>query len=123
MKASWHASFIAQAKKYQTHYETPHVIVVTRVFPKKQKGLCVLKGIPITEKCAAVSLATIVREGIIEIARLGLSGRSRDEKSQELYNYIVGDKFRTRFREIADGISLLREQQDKERTWHERVLI
>ena len=68
-------------------------------------------------------MATIVREGIIEIARLGLSGRSRDEKSQELYNYIVGDKFRTRFREIADGISLLREQQDKERTWHERVLI
>lgn len=117
----WHNSFIAQAKKYKTQYETPHVMVVTRVFPSKQKGFCVMKEIPIIERRGAVPLATIIREGIIDIARLRLSGRSRDEKSQELYEYIVGDKFGTRFREIVDGVSSLREQQQKERTWHENT--
>jgi hypothetical protein len=119
--SGWNKAFIAQAKKYQTQYETPHVIIVTRVLPPKQKGLCVVRGIPIIQKHMAVPLVTVIREGIIEIARLRLSGRSRDEKSQELYQYIVGDRFGTRFREIADGISSLREQQRKERTWHENV--
>lgn len=119
--SNWQNGFIAQAKKYQTQYETPHVMIVTRVFPSKLKGLCVLNGIPIVEKRVAVALATVIREGIIDIARLRLSGKFRDEKSQELFEYIVGDKFCTRFREIAEGVASLREQQQKERTWHENA--
>lgn len=119
--SDWHNSFIAQAKKYQTQYETPHVMVVTRAFPSKHKGLCVVKSIPVVEMRVAMALATVIRDGIIEIARLRLSGKFRDEKSQELFEYIVGDKFCTRFREIAEGVYSLREQQQKERTWHENA--
>lgn len=117
----WNKAFVIQAKKYQTLYDTPHVMIVTRSFPPKQKGFCVDKGIAIIEKRAAVALAKIIREGIIEIARLRLSGRSRDAKSYELYEYIVGDRFRTRFRDISDCVSSLREQQKKERSWHENA--
>ena len=118
----WNKGFIAQAKKYQTQYETPHVMIVTRSFPEKQqKGLCVVNDIPVVEKAMVVSLATVIRDGVIEIAKLRLSGGLRDVKSQELFDYIVGDRFGTRFREIAEGIALLRVQQQKERTWHENA--
>jgi hypothetical protein len=118
----WNKTFVTQAKKYQTLYNTPHVMIVTtRSFPPKQKGFCVDKGIAIIEKRAAAALARIIREGIIEIGRLRLSGRSQNAKSYELYEYIVGDRFRTRFRDISDCVSSLREQQKKERTWHENA--
>jgi hypothetical protein len=119
--SSWQNGFIAQAKKYQTQYETPHVLIVTRVFPSKEKGLCVVKDIPVVERRTAVALATVIREGVIEIAKLKLSDKFHDEKSQELFEYIVGDKFCTRFREMAENIASLREQQQKERTWHENA--
>jgi hypothetical protein len=119
--SDWHKSFIAQAKKYQTQYETPHVLIVTRVFPSKQKGLCVVRDIPVVERRTAVALAMVIREGVIEIAKLKLSSKFHDEKSQELFEYIVGDKFCTRFREMAENIASLREQQQKERTWHENA--
>ncbi len=118
---NWQNGFIAQAKKYQTQYETPHVLIVTRVFPSKEKGLCVVKEIPVVERRTAVALATVIREGVIEIAKLRLSGKFHDEKSQELFEYIVGDKFCTRFREMAENIASLREQQQKARTWHENA--
>jgi len=118
---SWQNDFITQAKKYKTQYETPHVIIVTRVFPSKSKGLCVVKEIPIVDKRMAVALACVIREGIIEIAKLHVSGQSSDEKSQELYRYIASDKFTTRFKEIADCVASLREQQHKERIWHENA--
>ena len=117
----WSKGFITQAKKYQTQYETPHVMVVTRAFPSKIKGLCVLKGIPVVGPRLAVSLGTIIREGIVEIARLRLSAKFRDQKSQELFDYIIGDKFCTRFREIAEGVSSLREHQQEERRSHEKT--
>lgn len=114
----WSKGFISQAKKYQAQYETTHIMIVSRAFPPKHKGFCVERGIPVVEKRAAVALATIMREGIVKIAELGLTGKSRDMKSHQLFEYIVSDKFSTRFHEIAEGISLLRERQEKERTWH-----
>jgi hypothetical protein len=118
---TWQQGFIAQAKKYQTQYETPNVIVVSRVFPAKQKGFCIVKGIPVVATQIAIPLATVVREGVVEIAKLRLSSTHSNEKSVELYEYIVGDKFCTRFREMADCIESLRDFQQKERTWHENV--
>jgi len=117
----WNKEFITQAKKYQTQYETPHVVVVTRAFPPKHKGFCAVRDIPVIEPRMAVGLATVIRQGIVEIARLRLSADISDEKSLELYQYIVGDKFCMRFREMAECVACLREQQDKERDWHERA--
>jgi len=117
----WSHGWITKAKHYQSQYETPHVLIVTRAFPGKQKGLCVEKGIPVIERRIAISLATVIREAVIEIARLKLTDSARDEKSQELFDYIVGDKFVTRFREIAEGVASLRNQQQKERSWHENA--
>ena len=117
--SGWSERFIAQAKKYQAQYETNHVMIVTRTFPDKQKGFCVRKGIPVVEGRAAVALATIVREAILKIAELRITGKSSDAKSLQLFDYIVSDKFSARFHEIAESISSLRERQEKERTWHE----
>jgi hypothetical protein len=117
----WLNEFIVQAKKYRTQYETSHVMIASRVLPGKQKGFCVWKGVPVIESRLAVALATIVREGIIEIAKLRVSGDSRDGKSQELYEYIVGEKFCARFRELAEGVDSLRSQQQAERRWHDRA--
>ena len=49
----------------------------------------------------AISLAIMIREAVIEIARLKLTDSDRDERSQELFDYVVGDKFVTRFDEVA----------------------
>lgn len=117
----WSNAFVAQAKKYQTQYETPHVIVVSNVFPNKQKSICICENVPIASLRTAVPLASIVRDGILEISRLKVSDFGRDEKSRELFEYIISDKFGTRFREIADTIETLRDQQRKEKTWHENA--
>jgi hypothetical protein len=67
----------------------------------------------------AVALAAILREGIAEIGKLRLSNAARGDKAQELFDYVVSDEFATRFRQIRDNVEALREQQDKERDWHE----
>jgi hypothetical protein len=117
----WQNAFVEQAEKYRTRYETPYVLIVSRVFPRKEKDFCIAGGIPVVRPRMAVALAQIIRDGIIEIGNLRLAGAGRDQKGHQLLEYIVSDRFGTRFKEIVDSAGALREQQQKERNWHENA--
>lgn len=117
--STWKNDFIRQAKEYQSKYETKNVLVVSRTFPRNQKGLCMRNGIPVVDPCMAVYLASILRDGIREIALAKMTAAGRDQKSRELYDYILSDRFVTRFHEIAESVESLRQQQRKEKDWHE----
>lgn len=117
--SGWHNSWINHAKQYQSQYDTPNVMVVSRSFPRKKKGLCILKNIPVVEPRMAVCLASIIRDGICELADARTTGVGRNAKAQQLYDYILSPKFVTRFREIAESVELLRDNQQKEKDWHE----
>ena len=90
---NWSQTFIVQADKYCVQYETPYIMIVSRAFPKKEKDFCVLHEIPIVRASMAVALARVMREGIIAIGRLRLTGAGRDRKAHELLQYLVSDKF------------------------------
>jgi len=119
--STWQNEFVTKAKRYQTQYNTPHVLIVTRVFPRRKKGLCIVKDIPIVEPRMAIALVAILRDGIAEIGKMRLSNTGREGKGQELFDYILSDEFVTRFRQIRESVQALREQQDKERDWHENA--
>lgn len=117
--STWSNKFITQAKQYQTQYDTPNVIVVSRSFPQKKKGLCILKNVPVVDPQMAICLASIMRDGIREVGLARVTRAGREEKAHQLFEYILSDKFVTRFREMAESVESLRERQRKERDWHE----
>ncbi len=119
--STWQNGFVATAKSYQTQYDTPYVLIVSRVLPKKKRGLCNVKGIPVVEPRMAIALAQILRDAITEIASMRLSNSAREEKAQDLFNYVLSNEFATRFRQIGDNLEELREQQRKERDWHDKT--
>lgn len=119
--STWKNDFVHQAKQYQSQYDTKNVLIVSRTFPRKQKGLCTVKNIPVVDPRMAVYLASIIRDGIKEIALAKMTATGREKKSRELYDYILSDRFVTRFREIAESVDSLREQQRKEKDRHEDV--
>ncbi|MGH9492290.1 MAG: DUF2130 domain-containing protein, partial [Terriglobales bacterium] len=86
--STWQNGFITQAEKYRTQYETPYVMVVTRVFPRKERDFCVVDTIPVLRPRMAMALSNIIREGIVEIGRLRLSAAGRDQKAHQLIEYI-----------------------------------
>jgi hypothetical protein len=117
--SAWQNAFIEQAKKYHAQYETPYVLVVSRVFPKKQRGACVVDDVPVVEPRLATTLAAVMRDGILEIAKLRLTKVGTNEKAQELFRYVISGEFQTRFRAMADAVDGLKNIQQSERTWHE----
>ena len=74
---------------------------------------------PVVEPRLAATLAGVMREGILEIAKLRLTKVGTDGKAQELFGYVVGNEFQTRFRDMADAVDELKNIQKAGRTWHE----
>lgn len=119
--SAWQNAFVIRAKQYQAQYSTPYVLIVTGAFPRKQRGLCVVRGIPIIQPPLAIALAGIIRQAAAAIGQMRATSRGRDIKAQKLFDYIVGDEFQTRFGQVADAVAALKEQQGKEKEWHENA--
>jgi hypothetical protein len=115
---SWQNEWLAKARSYRTQYQTDWVIVASRCFPRKAKWFVVERDIPVIELRLIVSLAEVVRSAILEIGSLRLTTDGRQAKADQMLKYILSEAFRTRFKAVAEVVTSLRSQQDKERRWH-----
>jgi hypothetical protein len=117
----WNTSFLAQAKKARATHHTPHIVIVSRAFPRGEKVLCVRDGVPIVAPARLVDLARVLRGMVIELHRAGLTTESQTAKTQELYQYLSGGEFRQAFDVIIDASTELNDLLTKERTAHEHT--
>jgi hypothetical protein len=117
----WSEGWVAKAKADRERYGTQHIVIVSRAFPKNQKGLCSREGVPVVDFTRSVGLAHVIRKFIVEGHRAGLSGRDVDRKTEELYTYIRGDDFRRRLSGIVDISGKLVNGLDSERRQHTKL--
>lgn len=124
----WNNDFVGQAKKARVTHRTPHVVIVSRAFPRNERTLCVRDDVPIVAPARLVDLARVLRGMVIELHRAGLTNESQAAKTQELYQYLSGDEFRQAFDTLVDaskelGDLLIKERSSHERTWSKRQQI
>lgn len=117
----WNNGFVEQAKKARVTHRTPHVVIVSRAFPRSEKMLCVREEVPIVAPARLVDLARVLHGMVIELHRAGLTKEGQAAKTQELYQYLSGDEFRQAFDIVVDASKELSELLNKERSAHERT--
>jgi hypothetical protein len=65
-----------------------------------------------------VRLAEVIRSAVIEIGSLRLTTVGRQVKAEQMFEYVISDHFASRVKSIAEAVTALRAQQDRERQWH-----
>lgn len=117
--AQWQKAFISKAKGYQRQYQTSYVILVSCAFPRNQKDFCVESGIPVVHPQFATALSRVMRAAVVQVGRMESSQSGKASKTNELYEYIIGNDFQSKFSSVAEVVRALEDCQSKERTWHE----
>lgn len=116
--SSWQNEWLTKARGYRTEYQTPWVVIASRCFPRREKWFVVERGVPVIELRLIVRLAEVIRSAVVEIGSLRLTTVGRHAKAEQMFHYILGDHFLSRFKAIAEAVAALRTQQDRERQWH-----
>lgn len=114
----WENKWLTKARGYRTEYRTQWVVIASRCFPRREKWFVVERGVPVIELRLIVKLAEVIRSAVVEIGSLRLTTVGREAKAEQMFKYVLGDHFASRFTGIAEAVTALRAQQESERQWH-----
>lgn len=100
-------------------------ILVSRILPDDIKNFDQIDGIWVCKMQDVTSLTKVLRESMINIAKVSKSQENKGEKKEMLYNYFTSNEFLQQIRAINDAYLALKNSIDKERfymekTWKER---
>ncbi len=121
----WQDAWIDKLKEDQGRVEASMAVVVSVVLPDGVDGFAKRDGVWVCDPRHAVPLAVALREHLRAVAWVKTAQEGREDKLQQLYDYLAGDEFRQRVTAILDAFTALQLQLEKERRamtkhWAER---
>lgn len=114
----WEPGFVRQLKRALEASGTRWGLLVSRVLPPQQSGICVVDGVIVCAPHLAHHMAGILRDTIVELARADLSQEGKGAKTEEIYRYLRSEEFLSAVRTIAQRVRELRATLEREKTSH-----
>jgi hypothetical protein len=116
---------VIQTHRAKQVREADFAVLVTTGKKKGFSGFAQMDGVSVVSPLAVVPLAALLREHLIEMARLKISKEKRAVLAQQLMQYVDSPQFKNPIEEVVQRASKLQEMIQKEakdhvHTWKER---
>ena len=112
---NWSDGWIAKLREDQRAAKAEIAVIVTHALPKGVDICEMVDGVWITHLRAAVPIAAILRQSLLELALARQSTEGQQTKTEMVYQYLTGPRFRQRVEAIVEAFSTMQEDLDKER--------
>ena len=90
-------------------------MLVTQVLPKGIDAFDVVDGVWVVSPRAALPVATMLRQTLLEVSMARQVSEGQQTKTEMIYQYLTGPRFRQRVEAIVEAFSTMQEDLDKER--------
>ncbi len=126
-RAKWSPSWLAKLREDTRKVSATASILVTEELPKDIQNFGFIESVLVTNYSFAVSLAVLVRRGIMQTAAAKSAAENKDETLEMVYQYLQSDAFRHRIEGYVESISTMRidlesEKRSMERIWKRREM-
>jgi len=95
-------------------------VLVTETLPENIDHFGRIDGVWVTSYEYAITLASILRDTLLQIAIAKSSASHEDETLQEIYDYITSEAFRHKIEAHFESVKMLKEDLDTEKRGMER---
>ncbi|MCH7510940.1 MAG: DUF2130 domain-containing protein [Chloroflexi bacterium] len=112
---AWSATWIRKLKDDQRRENADFGVIVSEALPDTVTDFGSVDGIWVTGLRFAVGLATVVRQGLIDLAQARAALVDKSDKMDLLYNYLSGPQFKQRVEPIVESIIGMQEDLDREK--------
>jgi len=115
----WSGNWPAKLKEDMREAGAVIGVIVTTSFPSDWPtgqlfGL--YEGVWVTASAAAIPLAAVLREGLLEAHKARVASANKGEKMEAVYDYVTSPQFGQRFKAVGEVFKLQRKELDAERT-------
>jgi hypothetical protein len=112
---NWSDIWLGKLREDQRTAKAEVAVIVSQALPKGIETFEMLDGIWVTHPRAALPVALVLRQSLLEITLARQSFQGMQTKTEMVYQYLTGPRFRQRVEAIVEAFSTMQEDLDKER--------
>jgi hypothetical protein len=112
---NWSDGWLAKLREDQRTAKADISIIVSQTLPKGVEAFDVLDGVWVANPRTALPVATALRHTLLQVSMARQSSEGQQTKTEMVYDYLTGPRFRLRVEAIVEAFSSMQEDLDKER--------
>lgn len=112
---NWSDAWLTKLRGDQREAKAEIAIIVSHALPKDVETFDMIDGVWVTHPRAVLPVALILRQSLLDIALARQSNEGQQTKTELIYQYLTGPRFRLRVEAIVEAFSTMQEDLDKER--------
>jgi hypothetical protein len=112
---NWSDTWLVKLREDQRTAKAEIAVLVSQVLPKGVETFAMVDGIWVTHPRAALPVAAVLRQSLLEIAMARQASEGQQTKTELIYQYLTGPRFRQRVEAIVEAFSTMQADLDKER--------
>ncbi len=112
---NWSDGWLAKLREDQRAAKAEVSVLVSQALPKGVETFDVIDGVWVTNPRAALPVATLLRHTLMQLSVARHIGEGQQTKTEMVYQYLTGPKFRHRVEAIVEAFSSMKDDLDRER--------
>ena len=112
---NWSDGWLVKLRDDQRTARADIAIIVSQILPKGVEAFDLVDGIWVTNTKSVVSVAVALRHSLIEVASARQALEGQQTKTEMVYQYLTGPRFRHRVEAIVEAFSSMQEDLDREK--------
>ncbi|MEM9798148.1 MAG: DUF2130 domain-containing protein [Pseudomonadota bacterium] len=112
---SWQAAWLPKLRDNQRAVGAEVAVIVSQVLPKEVETFGLVDGVWVTAPAYAVPLASVLRQGLAEVAGARALQEGQAGKMEMIYDYLTGPRFKHRVEAIVERFEDMRADLERER--------
>ena len=112
---NWSDGWLAKLREDQRAAKAEIAVIVSQSLPKEIETFGVVDNVWITHPKTVLPLAHTLRHTLIEVGCARQASEGQQTKTEMIYKYLTGPRFRHRVEAIVEAFSTMQEDLDKER--------
>ena len=124
---NWSDGWLTKLREDQRTAKAEIAVIVSHILPKGVESFDVVDGVWVTSPRTAMPVAVVLRQSLMEIAMARQSSDGQQTKTEMVYQYLTGPRFRHRMEAIVEAFSTMQEDLAAEkkaiqRQWAKREI-
>ena len=112
---NWSDGWLTKLREDQRTAKADVAVIISQVLPKGVETFELIDGVWVMHPRVAIPVAAILRQSLLELALARQSTEGQQTKTEMVYQYLTGTRFRQRVEAIVEEFSSMQEDLDKER--------
>jgi hypothetical protein len=112
---NWSDGWLAKLREDQRGAKAEIAVIVSQSLPKEIDTFGLVENVWVTHTKTVLPLALTLRHTLIEVACARQASEGQQTKTEMIYQYLTGPRFRHRVQAIVEAFSTMQEDLDKEK--------